>query len=74
MAKEHLVRWYRDRLQRVNLDSGEHFVVYDDGKDEQDEDLRVMKFRFIKDGANAIRGPAHPEDPWFCAHCDFSSP
>ena len=75
--------WYAGVVTDFNLDSGEHYVVYADGEDEQDEDLRVMKYRFIEDvggqvgvedGAEANEKPAHPENPWRCAHCDFSSP
>ena len=70
--------WYSGVVTDFNLDTGEHFVVYDDGEDEQDEDLQVMKFRFIggggvEDSTEADEEPTPTEDPWFCTHCDFSS-
>ena len=69
--------WYAGVVTNFNLETGEHYVVYDDGE-EQDEDLQVMKFRFDEDAeddsAEVDEEPAPTDDPWCCAHCDFSSP
>ena len=47
--------WYPGVVTDFDLDVGEHFAVYDDGEDEQFEDLQTMPFRFLE---GAVEGGA----------------
>jgi hypothetical protein len=42
-------KWYPGVVTNFDLDSREHYVVYDDGEDEQYEDLQATEFRFLEE-------------------------